>query len=105
MFVVVCEDEYWLSVYVLLSRLRGFDGLLLLRPPLRDLLEGGPPAALQEELQRRSQLQKSTIQQLDTALGAFRAEDLRCLVTRPLLSSFVPGTLLPRKRQAAQMSR
>ena len=43
LFSVNCsEEQYWLSVYVLLSRLRSFDDLLLLRAPDEDALGGGP---------------------------------------------------------------
>lgn len=36
------KDQYWLSVYVLLSRVRQFDDLLVLRLPDRAALDGGP---------------------------------------------------------------
>eukprot|EP00435_Cladocopium_sp_Y103_P046459 s3073_g13.t1 len=106
------EDEYWMSVYVLFSRLRRLDDLILLRPPQRDFLHGGPPDHLQTELRRLRVVEQDTLQRLDRALQHHMFPTLRTLVTAPLLASLrdLPVSeprpsplppLLPRKRRPA----
>ena len=44
------DDNWWLHLYVMFSRVTCFGDMLLLRPPPRDMLERGPPKAIQERL-------------------------------------------------------
>ena len=44
------DDHWWLHLYVMLSRATCMDGMLLLRPPPRDLLERGPLATIRAAL-------------------------------------------------------
>ena len=55
------EDEWWLNLYVMFSRVTRMEDMLLLRPPPRTLLERGPPASVREALQRFEQTEKITI--------------------------------------------
>ncbi len=55
------DEEWWLHLYVLLSRATRMEDMLLLRPPPRALLEGGPPASVKQALDRlEQQIQEST---------------------------------------------
>ena len=65
------------SIYVLLSRLRTFDHLLLLRPPTREFLDGGPPAALAAEYARLAAVETRTIRSLEATLRNYRATTCR----------------------------
>ena len=52
------DDNWWLHLYVMFSRVTSLENLLLLRPPPRELLERGPPEAIVErlkEFQQRAQ--------------------------------------------------
>ena len=42
------DDNWWLHLYVMFSRVTSLDDLLLLRPPPRELLERGPPTGIRE---------------------------------------------------------
>ena len=44
------EDDWWLHLYVMLSRATALDNVLLLRPPDADVLFRGPPADLRARL-------------------------------------------------------
>ena len=44
------DDNWWLNLYVMFSRVTRMSDMLLLRPPPRELLERGPPANIQEQL-------------------------------------------------------
>ena len=44
------DEQWWLHLYVMLSRTTCMEDMLLLRPPPRELLERGPPAAICEAL-------------------------------------------------------
>ena len=46
------EDQWWLRLYVMLSRATCMDDTLLLRPPPRALLETGPPHSVRAALER-----------------------------------------------------
>lgn len=51
------DDNWWLHLYVMFSRVTSLDDLLLLRPPSREVLERGPPKAIREQVaafQRRA---------------------------------------------------
>ena len=39
------DDEWWLNLYVMFSRVTTMEDMLLLRPPPRELLERGPPGS------------------------------------------------------------
>ncbi len=45
-------EEWRLHLYVMFSRAARMEDMLLLRPPPRDLLEGGPPPSVQKALAR-----------------------------------------------------
>ena len=40
------DDEWWLHLYVMFSRVTSLSDLLLIRPPPRELLERGPPSGI-----------------------------------------------------------
>ena len=44
------DDQWWLHLYVMLSRATCMEDMLLLRPPPRALLERGPPPHIQKAL-------------------------------------------------------
>ena len=46
------DSEWWLHLYVMFSRATCMNDILVLRPPPRALLEGGPPASIRQALQR-----------------------------------------------------
>ena len=94
------SDEYWLSIYVLLSRLRTFDTLLLLQAPSRDFRDGGPPAVLLAEYTHLEGVEAKTIRSLDATLAAYGATALRDFATRPLLQR-LPG--VPRQQGSGSM--
>lgn len=83
--LVLAQDEYWLSVYVLLSRLRSFDDLLLLRAPDPLLLADGPPQFLVAEFNQLYAKQTETLQATDAELLHLGHHSLRSLVTAPLM--------------------
>ena len=43
------DDNWWLNLYVMFSRVTRMSDMLLLRPPPRKLLERSPPANIQEQ--------------------------------------------------------
>ena len=45
------DDNWWLHLYVMFSRVTALSDLLLFRPPPRDLLERGPPAGIAKRLE------------------------------------------------------
>ena len=55
------DDEWWLNLYVMFSRVTRMEDMLLLRPPPRKLLERGPPASVREALQRFETAEQATI--------------------------------------------
>ena len=46
------DGDWWLHLYVMFSRATSMADMLLLRPPPRPLLEGGPPANVRAALER-----------------------------------------------------
>ena len=58
------RDEFWLSAYVLLSRLPSLDCLLLYRLPCREAFSGGPPQHVLQELDRLQGLEAATLANL-----------------------------------------
>ncbi|CAL1136632.1 unnamed protein product [Cladocopium goreaui] len=45
------DDNWWLHLYVMFSRVTSLSDLLLFRPPPRELLERGPPAGIAKRLE------------------------------------------------------
>ena len=73
------EASWWLHLYVMFSRVTCMEDMLLLRPPPRALLEGGPPADVR------------------AALRAFDAKVKRSTADASRLAVEM-GMLLPRER-------
>ena len=44
------DDNWWLNLYVMFSRVTKMSDLLLLRPPPREILERGPPENVKKQL-------------------------------------------------------
>ena len=66
------DDNWWLHLYVMFSRVTQMSDLLLLRPPPRSLLEGGPPASIREQLKQfdqRRQICKARALEIAEQLG------------------------------------
>ena len=57
------NDIWWLNVYVMLSRARKLDNLILvgLTPQIRALLEAGPPAYIRQKIQTLQAKSMSTL--------------------------------------------
>ena len=45
------DDNWWLHLYAMFSRVTSLQDLLLLRPPPREVLEQGPPAGIAEKME------------------------------------------------------
>jgi len=56
--------QHWLACYVMISRARGVNGFLVLRPAKRSELSAGPPSYLLEELKRLTLLETASHQEL-----------------------------------------
>ena len=64
------DDNWWLHLYVMFSRVTKLDDLLLFRPPPRDVLERGPPSSIQKSLEvflHRAERCRAGAQQLKAA--------------------------------------
>ena len=59
------DDNWWLHLYVMFSRVTSLDDLLLLRPPPREILERGPPESI---VTRVAEFQKRAERSRDGAL-------------------------------------
>ena len=59
------DDEWWLNLYVMFSRVTQMEDMLLLRPPEREFLERGPPPALREALRRFETAESLTVTQAE----------------------------------------
>ena len=55
------DDEWWLNLYVMFSRVTRMEDMLLLRPPPRELLERGPPVSVREALRRFDRVEAQTV--------------------------------------------
>ena len=55
------DDTWWLNLYVMFSRVTRMADMLILRPPPRELLERGPPAAVRAALARFEQRERTTV--------------------------------------------
>ena len=62
--------QHWLACYVMISRARGINGLLVLRPAKRSELSAGPPSYLLEELQRLMLMETASHQELVDYIGS-----------------------------------
>ena len=58
------ETTYWLHLYVMLSRARSMEQMLLINPPPRFLLQTGPPQSVLQELQRLETFAETTKNQI-----------------------------------------
>ena len=65
------DDEWWLSLYVMYSRVTRMADMLLLRPPPRTLLERDPPTAVREALQRFERAERRTIAEAEVQAQQF----------------------------------
>ena len=65
------DDEWWLNLYVMLSRATRMEDMLLLRPPPRSLLERGPPESVRQALRRFKEAEKNTIEYATELAGHF----------------------------------
>ena len=66
------DDDYWLELYVMLSRATRIDDLLLMRAPPCEFLLRGPPSGLRQQLQtfgKRTAACRQEAEALITALG------------------------------------
>ena len=54
------EGNFWLNLYVMLSRSPGMRQMLIINPPSRAALERGPPSAVLQELERLGALSQAT---------------------------------------------
>ena len=61
---------FWLAVYVMLTRAKSLEGLLIMRLPKRDALAMGPPLYLKQEMQRLQGLHNQTVERLKVDLAA-----------------------------------
>jgi hypothetical protein len=59
-FLGLCDDQWWLHLYVMFSRVTCMRNMLLLRPPPREFLERGPPPSLLAALQRFEEQGRTT---------------------------------------------
>ena len=67
------DDEWWLNLYVMFSRVTQMEDLRLLRPPQREQLERGPPAHVLAALKIFAARERATLQDAEafaSALGA-----------------------------------
>ena len=66
------DDDWWLDLYVMLSRATKLEDLLLLRAPELSFFAKGPPKTLQKQLAkfaRRTEQCRPQAEQLATELG------------------------------------
>ena len=68
------DDNWWLHLYVMFSRVTSLDDLLLLRPPPREILERGPPESI---VTRVAEFQKRAERCRDGALRLREQWDVR----------------------------
>ena len=62
---------FWLALYVMLTRAKSLEGLLLLRLPDRAALSAGPPASVTDEITRLQGLHAGTCQHLHAAMPQY----------------------------------
>lgn len=56
------SDDFWMHLYVLLSRVATLDDHLL----MRSVIDGGPPAGLRAEFIRLEDLERRTLLDIDS---------------------------------------
>eukprot|EP00438_Fugacium_kawagutii_P008508 Skav231130 [mRNA] locus=scaffold992:20033:20710:+ [translate_table: standard] len=59
------DENWWLHLYVMFSRVTSLDDMLLIRPPPREILDLGPPRAIREKVlqfQRRVEVCRRGVQ-------------------------------------------
>ena len=82
------KPTHWLACYVMISRARSLDGLLVLRPALYEDLNKRPPEYLLREIDRLLRLERDTTDRLGTYIKGL-SPGLR----RP--TSYTPGCFGP----------
>ena len=56
------DEQWWLNLYVMFSRVTRMEDMLLLRPPPRRLLEAGPPASVLRALRGFEQKTRASVE-------------------------------------------
>lgn len=92
------SDEHWLACYVMLSRSKSLEGLLILRPALRSELARKPPAYLLAELDRLRQLEEDSFPELVQRIARLQSED-----SPPKLSAAVQSRVLHKDGALVQL--
>ena len=80
------QDEYWIACFVLLSRVRCFEGMLLIRLLDRAILSRPRPDFLRVAYDTFTSNECQAIVQLDSHLQHLALPHLRSQVTQPLLA-------------------
>ena len=65
------EEQWWFHLYVMFSRVTRMEDMLLLRPPPRELLERGPPAAILRALERFIRLEWESVAEAAELCNSF----------------------------------
>jgi len=91
-------QEFWLMIYVILSRATSLEGFLALRLPTMAELNARPPQYLIDEMDRLLQLEESTTTDLHRYL-----RDLPCRVPPTVLALFAPDAEDRESREVATM--
>ena len=68
--------EFWLAVYVMITRSKFLNGLLTLGLPDRSALEAGPPQSVREDLQRLTELHGKACSRMHSSMADFFDGDL-----------------------------
>ena len=65
------DDEWWLNLYVMFSRVTKMEDMLIIRPPPRELLDRGPPAAVRNALQLFDQREQKSVAEAEMLAQRF----------------------------------
>ena len=65
------DDNWWLNLYVMFSRVTKMSDLLLLRPPPREILERGPPPNVKKQLEKFETRIAASINRAETTARRF----------------------------------
>ena len=65
------DEQWWLHLYVMFSRVTSMEDMLLLRPPPRALLEAGPPTHVKRALERFDQQIASSTEDAETLAAQY----------------------------------
>ena len=65
------DDNWWLNLYVMFSRVTQMPDLLLLRPPPREILERGPPLNVKNQLERFETRMAASVKRAETTARRF----------------------------------